>query len=117
MKLFFLAALLLPTASAAQAPPASTAKPAPVVMPNLAPERPQPPVSTMPVLGENPAGCLPIARQVAELNNKRAVPQRLDRQPPAHLFYTVDVHIGPCRQITPVHHVPPSPPTLGSDPR
>ena len=109
MKLFVLAALLLPTASAAQ--PADPA-PAPATMPNLAPARPLPSFTNMPVLGENPAGCLPISRQIAQLDNKRAVGQRLDRQPPAHLFFTVDVHVDGCRQIVPVRNVTASPPTL-----
>ena len=87
MKLIILSALLLPAASAAEAPRTEQAA-APVETPR-----------TTPVLGQARPGCMPIVQQVAgEKREYRGT--RLDQQPPARMLYAVDRRVNGCHEVT-----------------
>jgi hypothetical protein len=86
MKLIATMALLLPTASVAEAPPAPA--------PRYAQKAPMPNAHD-----RDQRGCRPIARQVAG-EDRVHNGTRLDQQPAAQLMLAVDRQVAGCREVT-----------------
>ena len=96
MKLLILSALLLPAASAAEAPGTRGAPPA---QPAAAPA----PTNEMPnLLSEGSARCRPIAHQIAAETKRlrRDDAHTLNREPMGHLLFAVDRRVDGCREVT-----------------
>ena len=75
------------------------AKPAPAPEADAPPPVPAEGFDRMNLHREQP-GCVPIARQVAELGRGGNRAQRLDRLPPGHAFLAVDRRVNGCREVT-----------------